>query len=208
VNYGFGYAGVGFVGGAWAGSVFRYNTAVLNVNTTVVRNVYVDRTVVNNTTVVNRASFNGPGGVNARPSPQEQAYTREPHVQPLPTQISHEQAAGRDRAQLASVNGGRPAAAAMDRVNGQRFGAQGRPAGGAAPAPARANAAAARPNAPAAHPNNAAAPRPNNAAPAHANPAPAHANVERPQAAGHPAANAPRAEHPKPREEGRGERKP
>ena len=47
--------------------MFRYNTAVVNVNTTVVRNVYVDRTVINNT-VVNRASFNGAGGVVARPS--------------------------------------------------------------------------------------------------------------------------------------------
>ena len=37
VNYGFGYAGVGFVGGVWAGSVFRYNTAVVNVNTAVVQ---------------------------------------------------------------------------------------------------------------------------------------------------------------------------
>ncbi len=57
INYGFGYAGVGFVGGAWAGSAFRYNTAVVNVNTAVVRNVYVDRTVINNTTVVNRAKL-------------------------------------------------------------------------------------------------------------------------------------------------------
>ena len=58
VNYGFGYGGVGFVGGAWSGGIFRYNTAVVRVNETVVRNVYVDRTVVNNTTVINHASFN------------------------------------------------------------------------------------------------------------------------------------------------------
>ena len=71
--------------GAWAlsaaggqGNVFRYNTAVVNVNTTVVLNVYVDRTVINNTTVANRASFNGPGGVTARPScRREQTFSRE-----------------------------------------------------------------------------------------------------------------------------------
>src|SRR5215475_12224883 len=65
INYGFGYGGVGLVGGMWSGGVFRYNTAVMAVNTTVVRNVYVDKTVINNTTVVNHASFNGTGGVNA-----------------------------------------------------------------------------------------------------------------------------------------------
>src|SRR3984957_4108206 len=49
INYGFGYGGVGFVGGTWAGGGFRYNTAVVNVNTTIVHNTYIDRTVVNNT---------------------------------------------------------------------------------------------------------------------------------------------------------------
>ncbi len=33
VNYGFGYVGVGYAGGFWAGSIFRYNTAVTSVNT-------------------------------------------------------------------------------------------------------------------------------------------------------------------------------
>src|ERR1700759_5507580 len=51
VNYGFGYGGVGFYGGRWDGGHFFYNTAVLHVNTTVVRNVYVDRTVIHNTPV-------------------------------------------------------------------------------------------------------------------------------------------------------------
>src|SRR5579863_4149339 len=64
INYGFGYGGVGFYGGRWDGDRFQYNTAVANVNRTVVRNVYVDRTVINNTTIVNNhASFNGEGGV-------------------------------------------------------------------------------------------------------------------------------------------------
>src|SRR5579875_550651 len=42
INYGFGYTGVGFVGGYWRGNEFFYNRAVTNVNVTVVRNVYVD----------------------------------------------------------------------------------------------------------------------------------------------------------------------
>ncbi len=131
VNYGFGYAGVGFVGGMWAGNVFRYNTAVVNVNTAVVRNVYVDRTVIHNTTV-NHVSFNGPGGIMARPTPQEQGFLREPHFQATQNQIAHEQTAARDRTQLASFNHGRPGTAAMDSVNGRRFGQQGRIAAGAA----------------------------------------------------------------------------
>src|ERR1700733_16142923 len=63
INYGFGYGGVGFVGGEWRGGAFAYNSAYAHVDGTVVRNVYVNRTVINNTTVVNRASFNGEGGV-------------------------------------------------------------------------------------------------------------------------------------------------
>ena len=84
VNYGFGYSGFGFGGGMWAGGAFRYNTAVMNVNTAVVRNVYVDRTVIHNTTIVNRASYNGAGGVMAQPSPQERAFEHEQHFQPQP----------------------------------------------------------------------------------------------------------------------------
>lgn len=132
VNYGFGYGGVGFVGGVWAGSIFRYNTAVVNVDRTVVRNIYVDRTVIRNTTIVNRTSFNGPGGLMARPGAQEQLAMREQHFQPTANQLSHEQMAARDRTQLASVNHGRPENAAMDSINGRRYNQQGRIAGGVA----------------------------------------------------------------------------
>src|ERR1700722_15022073 len=82
INYGFGYGGVGFAGGMWAGSVFRYNTAVTNVNASMTRNVYVDRTVINNTTVVSHASFNGSGGVVAQARPEEMAAEHEEHFQP------------------------------------------------------------------------------------------------------------------------------
>ena len=130
INYGFGYGGVGFFGGRWAGDHFMYNTAVLNVNTTVVRNVYVDRTVINNMTVVNHASFNGPGGINRQPTPEEQNFGREQHVQPTDNQMAHEHTASLDHTQLASENHGRPATAAMDSVNGRRYNQQGRIANG------------------------------------------------------------------------------
>jgi WXXGXW repeat (2 copies) len=53
VNYGFGYMGIGFVGGEWHGRDFRYNTAVMHVNRERIRNVYEDRTIVSRYTVVN-----------------------------------------------------------------------------------------------------------------------------------------------------------
>jgi hypothetical protein len=115
VNYGFGYGGVGFFGGRWEGGHFAYNTAVMHVNTTIVHNTYIDRTVIRNTTVVNRTSFNGAGGINARPNGQEQAAMRESRLQPTSEQLSHENAAGANRANFASVNGGRPANAAVAR---------------------------------------------------------------------------------------------
>jgi hypothetical protein len=115
VNYGYGYGGVGFYGGRWEGGHFAYNTAVLHVNTTVVHNTYIDNTVIHNTTVINRTSFNGPGGLNARPNGQEMSAMRESHVQPTSEQMSHEHFASTNRANFASVNGGRPANAAVSR---------------------------------------------------------------------------------------------
>jgi hypothetical protein len=141
VNYGFGYAGVGFGGGVWAGGHFRYNAAVANVNTTVIHNTYVDRTVINNN--VNRTSFNGAGGIAARPTAGELAAGREQHIAATPVQASHERAAGQDRSNFASVNHGKPANAAMARPMAE-------PAN-------RGNAAANHPNA---HANNNAPKKP------------------------------------------------
>jgi hypothetical protein len=130
VNYGYGYGGSGFVGGRWAGNSFQYNTAVVNVNNTVVHNTYINKTVINNNVTVNNnhTSFNGPGGVTAQARPEEQAAAREQHVQPTSEQLNHRQVAGNDRNQFASVNNGRPATAAMNSVNGNRFNAAGRTA--------------------------------------------------------------------------------
>ena len=132
INYGFGYGGVGFGGGMWEGGHFRYNTAVLNVNRTVIHNTYVDRTVIVNNRV-NRTSFNGPGGVNAKPRPEDMAAMKEQHVPATANQMQHEQHASQNKNQFASVNRGRPAAAAMNKVGGTHFNPQGQKA------PARAN---------------------------------------------------------------------
>jgi WXXGXW repeat (2 copies) len=116
VNYGFGYGGVGFVGGEWRGGHFAYNTAVMHVDTTVVHNTFVNRTVVN-TSVVSHASFNGgPGGTTAVATAQERAAEHEEHVQATSEQTAHEHTASADKSNFASANHGKPANPAMSRV--------------------------------------------------------------------------------------------
>jgi hypothetical protein len=129
VNYGFGYGGVGFVGGEWRGGRFAYNTAVVNVNTTVIHNTYINKTViVNNTT---RTSFNGgPGGVNRQANQEEQRASHESHIQPTSAQLSHQHMASTNRANFASENHGRPATPAMSRVNAREGNQQARIAQG------------------------------------------------------------------------------
>jgi hypothetical protein len=127
VNYGFGYGGVGFVGGEWRGGRFAYNTAVVNVNTTVIHNTYVNKTVIVNNTTVNRSSFNGgPGGVAARPSQGELAASQESHIQPTSAQVSHQHLASTNHANFASENHGKPATPAMSRVNAREANQQAR----------------------------------------------------------------------------------
>ena len=84
VNYGFGYVGTGYQGGYWNSGHFYYNRAVNNVNVSVVHNVYehpVPQVSV-------RTSFHGgPQGIRLRPQPSELVALREPHAQPMATQV-------------------------------------------------------------------------------------------------------------------------
>ena len=114
INYGFGYVGVGFLGGFWSNDGFHYNRAVANVNTATITNVY-SRRVVSNMIVNNtRVSYNGgSGGVRYQPSRAELAASRETRVRALPEQIQVVRAAAANRAQFASVNRGRPQIVAM-----------------------------------------------------------------------------------------------
>lgn len=115
INYGFGYGGVGFVGGRWNHGVFAYNTAVTHVDTTVIHNTYVNKTVINNVTV-NHVSYNGgTGGTTARPNAEERSAMQEHHFAPTSMQTQHEHGASTNRALLASENHGRPAIAATSR---------------------------------------------------------------------------------------------
>jgi hypothetical protein len=109
---------------------------VTNVSVTNVTNVYNRTVVVNNRST---ASFNGgSGGVQARPTHQEEQYGRERHTGALDVQSQHERAAAGNRENLASRNHGRPAIAATSRAGdfSRRAAVPARAAGGEYHAPA------------------------------------------------------------------------
>lgn len=116
VYYGYGYGGEGYYGGNWHEGRFRYNTAVVRVNTVVVHNTYIDRTVVVENNKANRASFNGRGGVIATPSAREVAAMHEHHVMATPEQNRNQQLARADKSQFASTNGGKPVNLAREKA--------------------------------------------------------------------------------------------
>ncbi len=112
INYGFGYGGVGFVGGEWRGGTFFYNRYVTNVSATTVTNVY-NRTVSINE---NHVAFNGgEAGIQARPTPAEEAAEHEQHTPALAEQTQQEHLSSQNRANFASENHGNPAVAATAR---------------------------------------------------------------------------------------------
>jgi len=139
-NYGFGYFGDGYEGGRWDHDHFFYNRSVNNINVTEIHNVY-------NTTVINRnenrVSYNGGnGGINRRPTPQEEAAARERHIPSVAVQTQHAQAARTNPQQRASVNMGKPAVAATPRpgVFNDRAVVQAKAAGGSYNPPANRGA--------------------------------------------------------------------
>jgi len=139
INYGYGYSGVGYEGGRWEGGHFSYNTYVNHVNTTVVRNTY-NATVTN--VSENHISYNGgAGGVEARPTPQQESYANEHHVGPVTAQTQHVQGARNNPELRASANQGKPPIAATAKPGDFKTGVVGsRQTGGEYKAPP-ANAA-------------------------------------------------------------------
>ncbi|MGB6973874.1 MAG: YXWGXW repeat-containing protein [Terracidiphilus sp.] len=111
VNYGFGYFGIGFVGGRWHGNYFEYNTAVMHLDRGRIHHFYDDRAVVSRYTVSrgSHVSYNGGrGGINYRPSAAEQRATHEQHSGPTSYQTQHETQFRNDRNAYSKVNHGRP----------------------------------------------------------------------------------------------------
>jgi hypothetical protein len=113
ISYGFGYFGHGYEGGRWQNGQFFYNRSVNNVNVTNIHNVYNTTVINNNSTTVNRVSYNGgEGGINARPSQEEEAAEHEQHIAPTGVQTHQAQAALSNPQLRASENQGRPPIAA------------------------------------------------------------------------------------------------
>ncbi|MPT29956.1 MAG: adenylate cyclase [Achromobacter sp.] len=120
INYGFGYIGIGYVGGYWNHDRFYYNRAVTNVNVTRVTNVYNHTVVVNNNIDNRRVSYNGgPAGIQRRADPRELAARNEPHHPPTDMQRGFVRTAGGNRAQFFDHNQGRPPQAFIEHAPGR-----------------------------------------------------------------------------------------
>jgi hypothetical protein len=113
IDYGFGYTGNGYEGGEWRGQNFYYNRPVNNFGNKTISNFY-EKQVQHNRTV-NNLSYNGPNGVSARPTPQQEAARRGRHIAPVSSQIQHEQAARSNLDLRAARNHGKPSIAATAR---------------------------------------------------------------------------------------------
>ncbi|HTZ84659.1 MAG TPA: hypothetical protein VMB66_15780 [Candidatus Acidoferrales bacterium] len=149
IDYGFGYYGDGFDGGRWDHGHFYYNRAVNNINVREIHNVY-NTTVVNNAGRTNRVSYwGGNGGIDARPTAQQEAVARERHVPPAAGQVQQVQAARSNPEFRAATNHGKPPVAATARPT--EFKGNGAVAAREAGAPYRApaNREVKQPNAPA-----------------------------------------------------------
>ena len=82
-------------------------------NITEIHNVYNTTVVYNND---NHVSYNGGnGGINERPTPQEEAAAHERHIRPIAAQTQHIQAARSIPQLRASANMGKPPVAATPR---------------------------------------------------------------------------------------------
>lgn len=113
IDYGFGYFGRGYEGGRWEHDHFYYNREVNRINEREIHNVYNQRVEVRNESHV---SYNGGnGGINERPSREEEMAARERHIGAVRGQQEQVQVARSNRELRASENHGRPPIAATER---------------------------------------------------------------------------------------------
>ena len=112
VNYGFGYLGVGFVGGMWRGNDFYYNRAAWRVDEHRIHDYYEDRRDWDRHWVSrdSRISYSGgPGGIRHEPDQRERLAMRDAHIERTSFQEEHQREAMNNRNAYARFNGGRPA---------------------------------------------------------------------------------------------------
>lgn len=117
VNYGFGYFGVGFLGGEWRGRDFYYNRAVWRVDEHRIHEYYEDRRDWDRYRVDRdrHVSYSGgPGGIRHEPNEMERRYMRDQHMERTSFQERNQREAMGNRNAYARFNGGRPANAVVD----------------------------------------------------------------------------------------------
>ena len=115
INYGFGYGGAGYEGGRWDNGQFFYNRAVNNLGAAPVTHVYNQPITINNTTI-NRVSYNGgQGGLQVKPTPEQEQVAAEQHIPATPAQVTHLRTASVNAEQFHSTNQGKPPVAATAR---------------------------------------------------------------------------------------------
>jgi hypothetical protein len=110
INYGFGYWGGGYGGGRWDHGHFFYNRSVNNLGGGSFHNVYNERVEGGSES---RVSFNGGhGGIEARPTSEQEGAASQRHLPAGEAQNEHSQAARNNPEQRAGVNHGNPGIAA------------------------------------------------------------------------------------------------
>jgi len=119
IDYGCGYNGDGYYGGRWNNGAFFYNRTVNNVENVRITNIYNETVVVHDTST--RVSFNGGnGGIAARPTPQQEAFGRERHVEATAVQRQQVETASKDRSLFSSRRRTVPEGLARSRTGKRR----------------------------------------------------------------------------------------
>ena len=111
VNYGFGFGGVGFVGGEWRGGVFAYNSAVANFGSVHVTNVYENRTdryAKHHCELTTMSASTAKAVLRRVPRAGELQAEHEQHSKPRRNQTQHMNFAARTARNSPSVNHGAP----------------------------------------------------------------------------------------------------
>lgn len=118
VNYGFGYLGIGFIGGRWHDHDFEYNRAYMHVDDRRFHHVYEDRRDEDRYRVARDSHIaysGGPGGIHHDPGPEERMAEHDQHMGRTSYQTQHVNAAKGDRSSYFNSNHGRPANVAVAR---------------------------------------------------------------------------------------------
>ena len=105
VDYGYGYTSQGYYGGRWRNNTFEYNRTVNNITNVNITNVYEEPAPRGES----HASYNGgPGGVQVKPTAEQLAASRGPHVEATAAQTERYRTAQQDKQSHFKANNGKP----------------------------------------------------------------------------------------------------